>query len=74
MGLPEIIALDKWNLSSINDCYKEIKLLSIKKNNLVSFALCLSPPRGHGVPLLYYCVIIQIKSVKSDKLHRWIMK
>lgn len=22
----EIIALDKWNLSSINDCYKEIKL------------------------------------------------
>lgn len=61
----EIIALDKWNLSSINDCYKEINCSVVKP--LLSFALFLSPPRGHGSPLLYYYVIIQIKSVKISK-------
>lgn len=33
----EIIALDKWNLSSINDCYKEIKLLGSKATRFIWF-------------------------------------
>lgn len=54
MGLPEIIALDKWNLSSINDCYKEIKLLCSKKKKKTSFhLLCVCRPLVATVSLCF---------------------